>query len=225
MRPKNLKFPFRWEERAPLFADGVLYVPRYYFSHEAFADEGFTKALEEFSSVAIEYCSGNGTWIAEKAAEKPETLWIAVEKRFDRVQKIWAKKKNHGLENLLIVCGAAEAFTKHYLKDGCINEIYVNFPDPWPKEKHAKNRLFQRPFIEEMKRVAKEDARVLLVTDDVEYSEQMLQEMTGEGLFAPALSAPHYSTEWEGYGTSFFEVLWREKGRTIRYLPFVQLSQ
>jgi tRNA (guanine-N7-)-methyltransferase len=224
MKPKNLKFPFDWESRAPLFADGVLYVPKYYALHEDWPKEELWKELSVYPKVAIEYCSGNGTWIAERAKQDLSTLWIAVEKRFDRTRKIWSKKHNFFLKNLLIVCGEALTFTKHYLPDQCIDSIYVNFPDPWPKSRHAKNRLIQKPFIEEISRISKDLAEATFVTDDAPYSLQMIEEMQ-KGKWNSSLPDPFYQTYWSEYGESYFDSLWREKKREIRYLQFTNHQQ
>jgi tRNA (guanine-N7-)-methyltransferase len=220
MKPKDLKFPFRFEARAPLLSDGVLYVPKYYQEHSLWPQDGLKTILSSFSSISLEYCSGNGTWIIEKAKSDPSTLWIAVEKRFDRVQKIWSKKHNYSLDNLLIICGDAMTFTEHYLPEKVVDKIFVNFPDPWPKDKHAKHRLFQNPFIQQMARVAKDQGEAVLVTDDENYSDQMVSSMTSEGLWRSAYIDPFYRTEWPNYGSSFFEELWKHKGKTIRYMQF-----
>ena len=220
MKPKNLKFPFRFAERAPIFSEGVLYVPKHYAEHGAYPKEELNHFISSFDSVCIEYCSGNGVWVAEKAKENPRVLWIAVEKRFDRVQKIWAKKQNMSLDNLLVVCGDAETFTEHYLQKSSINGVFVNFPDPWPKEKHAKNRIFRQPFIQQLSRVVLSGGEVILVTDDEVYSHQMIAEMTAGNHFRSAFPEPYYKTEWPGYGASFFEELWRAQGKSIRYMKF-----
>ena len=220
MKPKNLKFPFRWAERAPLFSEGVLYVPKHYAEHETYPKEELNYFISSFDSVAVEYCSGNGVWVAEKAKENPLILWIAVEKRFDRVQKIWAKKQNMDIGNLLIVCGDVTTFTRYYLPKDSVNKVFVNFPDPWPKEKHAKNRIFRQPFIEEISRVVCKGGEAVLVTDDEVYSLQMIAEMTQGNLWQPSFADPYYKTEWPGYGNSFFEELWRRQGKNIRYMKF-----
>jgi tRNA (guanine-N7-)-methyltransferase len=220
MKPKKLKFPFSWESRSPLLLDDVLYVPRYYEQHDEWSKESLNLRLSSFESISIEYCSGNGTWIAEKALENPSILWIAVEKRFDRVQKIWAKKHNLLIPNLLIVCGDALVFTKHYLKSQLVDQIFINFPDPWPKAKHAKNRVIREPFVKEMHRISKLGAETVLVTDDATYSEQVSLEMLRDDIWEASYPSPFYVTEWPGYGSSFFDSLWRERGREIRYMKF-----
>lgn len=222
MKPKNLKFPFRWEERAPLLLEKVLYIPKYYHKHEEWPKEPFEDVLASYDTAFVEYCSGNGTWIAEKAKESPKTLWIAVEKRFDRVQKIWSKQQNFALDNLLIVSGDANIFVQFYLREASVDRVFINFPDPWPKERHAKNRLLQEPFIQRMWKSVKSQGEVTLVTDDIDYSLQMIQEMQRNTLWSSTFSEPFYTEEWPGYGSSYFESLWREKGKSIRYMNFVK---
>lgn len=225
MRPYNLKFPFRWESREPLLLDSVLYVPKCYDRHDLWPKEELKEFLSTFKSIAVEYCSGNGLWVAEKAQECPSKLWIAVEKRFDRVQRIWAKKHNLSLQNLLVVCGEAEAFTKYYLEPDLVDQIFINFPDPWPKARHAKKRIVQDSFVREMARISKVGAETILVTDDELYSSQMSFEMMKGGLWASLLPDPFYATDWPEYGTSFFESLWKDQGKEIRYMKFKKIQE
>lgn len=221
MKPKNLKFPFEWEARSPLLQDDVLYVPKHYELHDVWSKKNLLgKYFSRFTSISVEYCAGNGEWIAEKAKENLNTLWIAVEKRFDRVRKIWAKKHNFSLDNLFIVCGDAFTFTKYYLPSNVVDKVFVNFPDPWPKARHAKHRVLQDCFVMEMARVVKERGEVVWVTDDAPYSLQILTEMLQAKIWYPSFSSPFYTTDWPAYGTSFFEALWKERGREIRYMKF-----
>lgn len=168
----------------------------------------------------MEYCSGNGDWVVGKALQFPEWNWVAVEKRFDRVRKIWSKMHNQGVKNLLIVCGEAMTFSREYLPDSCVEEIFINFPDPWPKRGHAKHRLIQPSFSEECARVVKQKGNLTLVTDHPDYSSQMIEVMLQSPGWISRFPSPHYMTEWPGYGGSFFDTLWRAKGLTIHYHQF-----
>lgn len=203
--------------------DGVLYIPDYYEKHKDFKLPDWETIFGNNNPVVIEYCSGNGTWIADKAKDKTKN-WIAVEWRFERVQKIWSKKKNQKLDNLFIVCGDARLFISEYLQDQSIDGVYINFPDPWPKDKHAKNRLFQPPFITELTRTLKSGAFLTIATDDPPYSQQIADVIVANPSWKSAHPAPYYVTEWEGYGASYFDSLWRQKGREIRYFQFLKLQ-
>ncbi|HEY2810350.1 MAG TPA: tRNA (guanosine(46)-N7)-methyltransferase TrmB [Rhabdochlamydiaceae bacterium] len=222
MSPKDLKFPFKWDDRLPWMGDKVFFVPNFYDRHDkmffpSWEDE---RVFGRRAAVRIEYCAGNGDWIIEKALAHPESNWVAVEKKFHRVRKIWSKMKNQGVSNLFIVCGEAFTFTKHYVSDGSFEAIYINFPDPWPKLRHAKHRLFHSGFLTEMARSSQTKAQLIVVTDHVEYASRIVQTLCEHCTWQPVFQAPYFVTEWLDYGTSFFDALWRKLGKTIHYLQF-----
>lgn len=218
MKPKDLKFPFSWEERRPLLQDGVFYVPHYYFAHDA---KDFPKLQTFFAQdlpLCIEFCSGNGDWVIDQCKKK-QMNWICVEKRFDRVRKIYSKRANAGLENLLIVCGEALCFSQNYLPSESLDAFHINFPDPWPKDKHAKHRLCRSDFVQDLRRIVKEDAKGHWVTDDASLAKQIIQEMLK--CFRSDFPSPFFSHHCPDYGkSSWFESLWRSKERKIHYLQF-----
>jgi len=220
MKPKDLKPPFTWGEQYTTIQDQVFYTYEPYGKDPEFTFPGWSDVFENHRPVKIEYCSGNGDWVAYQAQQDPESNWVAVEKLFGRVRKIWSKAKNYNLENLLCVCGEALYTTSTYFPPESVAEVYVNFPDPWPKKRHAKYRLIQDSFVDEMYRILEDGGMVTLVTDDEPYSIQMIEVFLRHPGFYSNTPEPYYFTEWKDYGTSYFEVLWREKGKSIRYHQF-----
>jgi len=218
MRPKHLKSPFKWHQRQVVIEDRIWYIPKR-CEHDNFVFPGWINA-QTFAvdqPINIEFCSGNGDWIAAKALANPYENWIAVEKKFPRVRKIWSKLKNHQIPNLLIICGEGLHTIQHYFSSNIIQSIYVNFPDPWPKNAHAKHRLVQPNFMLEIARILKVEGTFTLATDDQEYSDRVIKEMQEIHEFSSLLSDPFYCHEIENYGVSFFEDLWRTQGKEIRY--------
>jgi tRNA (guanine-N7-)-methyltransferase len=227
MRPKDLKASFKtFAERKPSLEDRVLTVPRFYEAHEEFIMPSLSseEIFGREAPIAIEFCSGNGEWITKMAEENPDYDWIAVERQYKRVRKIWSKMKNRGIRNLLIVCGNAEDLCEYYLPAAVAEKIYINFPDPWPKKRHAKNRLIQVPFAKQMAYITKEKGKVMVVTDDALYSEQVLEEMKNSKAWDTIHSFPYYLTSMDGYGSSYFNRLWEEMGKEIRFIPFIKGS-
>ncbi len=222
MKPKDLKCPFTWVTRRPLICDQVLYVPEYYDRHHEYTFPGWSspEVFGREASIEIEYCSGNGAWIAEKALAHPERNWVAVELQFERARKIWSKIQNLKLKNLLVVCGEALTFTKYYVQEAVFTASYVNFPDPWPKERHLKNRLLQEPFFSELSRVSLPSAVLTIATDHAAYAHSTIEGLQASSQWASCHPAPHYITEYPGYGTSYFDELWREKGIDIHYIQY-----
>lgn len=223
MNSNGLKAVFTWSERRVLIQDRIWYFPDY---HE---DTQFTfpgwDSPELFGNnhpIHVEYCSGNGLWIAQKAAENPEINWVAVEIQFKRVKKIWSKVKNQKLSNLIIVCGEGNRWTRTYVPSNSISKAYVNFPDPWPKGRHAKHRIINQGFAKEMGRILSPGGEMMMVTDDAPYSDIMVETFIKAPRFQPKTPLPYYLTEYEGYGSSYFDELWRDKGREIRYHQFIK---
>ena len=222
----DLFYPFSYDKRRPIFIGPILFVPEF-FTQE---DQNFHKnfSCQEWSSIfnhqkiRVEFCSGNGQWIIDRAKKHPDILWIAVEIRFDRVQKIYKKIKQDQLNNCLVVLGMGELFAKYYLKPSSIEKAYINFADPWPKRKHAKNRICQQAFFDLLKIALKDGGQIVIATDDEDYMQQGVDELLKSGF--NALNPHPFFKELEAdYGTSFFEDLWAKKGKKNLKTEFIKL--
>lgn len=221
MRPKDLKSPFTSKPKEVFvdLSEQILFMPAR--CNFPCLKDTLNKVFSKFSSVHIEFCSGNGHWIAEKARKYPEILWVAVEKKFDRVQKIWSKMKNDQLSNYFIVCGDAFDVCREYFETGLFDAAYINFPDPWPKKKHAKFRLMQPFFISQLERILKNKGLLYFVTDDLNYSQTTLQSLIKEpSNFESLLPCPYYESNLDNYGPSYFRSLWEEKKRGFYFSKF-----
>ena len=224
MQPKDLKPPFTWKERRVELGEGLLFVPPGLTMEEyaSFDLPPWRELTGHEGPIALELCSGNGDWIVQKARENPGTLWLALEKRFDRCRKIWSKRANGGIANLFIVCGEAKTITEHYFKQPFLSSVWVNFPDPWPKNRHAKNRLIVPSYLSLLQPALLPRGSFTVATDDFDACQRMSRALLQQPRFTPCLSAPYYTTDYPAYGSSYFERLWKEKGRTLYYLQFVK---
>ncbi|HSX38883.1 MAG TPA: tRNA (guanine(46)-N(7))-methyltransferase TrmB [Chlamydiales bacterium] len=222
-KPSDLKIPFIWEERRPIMLDHFLYVPEHYDRHPAWSAIPWEDPSIFGSSrpVFLEYCSGNGQWICERAKKHPEMNWVALELRFDRARKIWLRMYRDHLPNLFIMCGEARILTRYYIPKKSLSKVFVNFPDPWPKLRHAKHRLIQISFLKEMGKAMLPQAEAHFVTDDAVYAAQMLRELRNSPEWIPKLADPHYVLNPPDYGDSFFSDLWKKKGHNIYFIPFI----
>lgn len=217
---KDLRIPFTWETRQPIVLDRFFYIPGFYNHHTEWGQISWENWFGNNQPVYLEYCSGNGQWIADRAKQNPHLNWVAVEKRFDRARKIWLKVHREEIPNLFVVCGEALTFTRYYPPDASVAEIFVNFPDPWPKLRHAKHRLIQGEFLEAVARVVTPKGKGTFVTDDPPYASQMLEEIKKCQAWRFLLDAPHYTQDLHDYGNSYFAELWKTKGRSFHTIPF-----
>ena len=200
-----------------------MYIPGHYERHSEWGHLHWSSE-ELFGNdkpVVIEFCCGNGQWIGEMAKKHPEYNWLGVDKLFERARKVWAKIHREEIPNLFVVCAEALTFIRHYILSSSVHAVYINFPDPWPKLRHVKNRLVNQAFLEALSLILKPVARVFLTTDDFPYVEWTLKEFSHSCLWTPVHPEPHYITNIEGFGRSFFNDLWIQQGRTIYHLEYI----
>lgn len=222
VKAQDFRLPFSWEERKACVHEKLWYLPEKkdssFFIFPGWHSDVF---FGNMNPVHIEYCSGNGSWILEKAQMNPEINWVAVEKQFDRARKIWAKIHNLKLSNCIVCWAEGLQLTKQFLHDETIHEIYINFPDPWPKRRHAQFRIVSNPFLLELKRILKKDGHATVVTDDKPYSQIIIKEFSKLPKdFSSTIEEPYFSEPPSHYGSSFFEELFRLKGKNIHYHRF-----
>ncbi len=195
-------------------------------SREAFDAQSF---FANSHPICVEFCSGNGAWIEQKALHSPQCNWIAVERRLDRAQKIWHRKIRSELSNLAIACAEAALFCAMFLPTHGVQQCFVNFPDPWPKARHAKHRLLKPTFLSDLERALVAGGHLLVASDDAQLMEQLESDLRSGAHFHLNRHLVH-SGDW-GYGTSFFAELWRSKGRKLHLahcrapLPSVHLQR
>ena len=225
MRPKDLAFTIHgFDSRAPSYIDGVLTVPSFFTGHDLNKFPELKKRLERAKTLHVEICSGNGEWIADRAQKNPDIFFVAVEKKFMRVRKIWSKMKNRDLKNLLIVSGMGEDFFDHYLEKHSVDQIFINFPDPWPKKRHAKHRIIKDSFLPPIASILKHGGTITVTTDSKEYSEEIIEVFERSPLFKNLYEQEGFAPLDEAYGGSYFRRLWEEDGRTNRLMSFENLE-
>lgn len=220
MKPTDLQYPFVDQEKKVLLQDSILFVPD---KLKEYSYPPFSSLFEKDQPIHIEYCSGNGAWIVENARQQPNINWIAIEIRYDRARKIWSKIKNHSLKNLVVIWGEGAKVTNEFLPSDVIQEVFINFPDPWPKRRHWNKRIIQQPFLAAIHRILTPAGKFTFVTDDPTYSQILLDEMEQFQKFKNVHPEGFIDVK-EGYGSSYFEELWRAKGRKIRYHEFLKAN-
>lgn len=221
----DLRIPFLWKDRHPVLLDRCLYIPSFFHLHNEWKVIPWSdpQIFGDNKPVIIEYCSGNGQWICDRAKAHPNVNWVAVEKRFDRARKIWARLHREELTNLFVVCGEALTFTRYYVPKASVSEVFINFPDPWPKLRHAKHRLVSKDFTNALECILVPQGKVMITTDDLPYVNYVL-EVISQSQWKPLCPEPFFKTDVPDFGSSYFCDLWKKKGRSIYHLLFEALS-
>lgn len=129
----------------------------------------------------LEIGMGKGRFLTEMALRHPERNYIGIEKYSSVLVRALEKRaENPQLGNLLFLRMEAEDLTEVF-GEGEAAGIYLNFSDPWPKDRHAKRRLPSREFLARYDRILKPDGRVEFKTDNRRLFEFALEEAAAAG--------------------------------------------
>lgn len=115
--------------------------------------------------IQIEIGMGKGKFITTLAQNNPEVNYIGIEKYSSVLVRALEKMEELKLENLIFIRMDAEAITEVF-EEGEIDKIYLNFSDPWPKDRHAKRRLTSKEFFARYNSILKKDGVVEFKTDN-----------------------------------------------------------
>lgn len=113
----------------------------------------------------IEIGMGKGAFIMEQAHRNPDINFVGIEKFSSVLIRALEKQDAEQLPNIRFIRMEAEYITDVFAKDE-VDRIYLNFSDPWPKERHAKRRLTSRQFLERYDKILKEDGIIEFKTDN-----------------------------------------------------------
>jgi len=143
------------------------------------------KWAEEFPNKAplyIEIGMGKGRFIVDNAIKYPEINFIGIE-RYSSVL-LRALQKLDELEtipsNLKFICMDAKEITEVF-EEGEVDKIFLNFSDPWPKDRHAKRRLPSREFLKRFDVVLKKEGVIEFKTDNRDLFDFAVEELEPAG--------------------------------------------
>lgn len=115
--------------------------------------------------VRIEVGMGKGKFLMELAALHPELNYIGIERYSSVLLRALQKMEEKELTNLKFICMDA-AEIEEVFAPGEVDRIYLNFSDPWPKDRHAKRRLPSRQFLAKFDKILKPEGRLEFKTDN-----------------------------------------------------------
>lgn len=113
----------------------------------------------------IEIGTGKGRFIMELAAIHPEINYVGIEKYSSVLFRATQKMEEDPLPNVRFIRMEAEHILRFFEKNE-VERVYLNFSDPWPKERHAKRRLVSREFLDRYRVLLRQGGHLEFKTDN-----------------------------------------------------------
>ena len=123
--------------------------------------------------IHLEFGCGYGLFLRDLAARRPEEAFLGIEHDRGAALRTARKLMLAAADNARVVMGDAFWVLHGLFRGGMVGDVYVNFPDPWPKRRHASRRYIRQPFVEELHRKMAPGHTVYLATDVLAYAEEM----------------------------------------------------
>jgi tRNA (guanine-N7-)-methyltransferase len=158
---------------------------------------------------------GKGKFIVENALNNPDINYIGIEK-YDSVVAKALQKIDKKLDNLVIV--RADANIIQDIFDHEVTCIYLNFSDPWPKNRNAKRRLTHERFLTRYENIFKGEKTIFLKTDNVGLFEFSIESLSCFGYSLKNVSLDLVNSGFEGNIMTEYEKKFTDKGIKINRL-------
>lgn len=152
-----------------------------YVIHEPEAKKGaWSEVFGNDHPIHIEIGMGKGRFMMDMAALHPEINYIGIEKYSTVLLRAIQKMEQNELPNLVFIRMDAEDICEVFAPEE-VSKIYLNFSDPWPKDRHAKRRLPSKEFLARYHQFLKKDGRLEFKTDNTDLFNFALEELEPAG--------------------------------------------
>lgn len=174
-------------------------------------------ALEVFKNnnpIHIEIGCGKGQFMMGLAKHFPDINFIAIEKYDSVLVRCLEKVSQDDIPNLKLVLLDA-LMLKEVFDKGEVEEIYLNFSDPWPKTRHAKRRLTSYIYLDIYRNILASDGAIIQKTDNRSLFESSLESLSQNDWYLTNISLDLHKTELFNITTEY-EDKWSPKGPIYR---------
>ena len=173
----------------------------------------WNKVFNNNNPIYIEIGMGKGKFILENALKYPNINFIGIEK-FDKVIcKAIVKSDEYNLNNLKLIRIDAKELNEVFDKE--INLIYLNFSDPWPKDRHEKRRLTNETFLKIYDNIFNSTKQIIMKTDNRSLFEYSISSLSKYGYVIRNLNIDLHNSTEEDIITTEYEDKFINKGNPI----------
>ena len=160
-------------------ANDIIIKGKYYVDNPYQYKGDWNKYYHNDRPIYVEIGMGKGNFIIENAKRYKDINFIGIEKYDSVLVRAIQKSDELDIDNLKIV--RIDANKLNEIFDREIDTIYLNFSDPWPKDRHAKRRLTSPIFLGIYDNIFKNVKRIIMKTDNIDLFNYSLDSLIENG--------------------------------------------
>lgn len=174
----------------------------------------WNEKFQNDNPIHVEFGTGRGKFLTTLAKQNPNINYIAMEMKEEVLLKAVEKAVENELNNILFIWGDVNNILDYFDK-GELSRVYINFCDPWPKKRWYKRRLTYRGFLENYKKLLKDDGEIHFKTDNEKLFEFSLNEFSEANLKFKNITLDLANSDYEGNVTTEYEDKFMSYGMKI----------
>ncbi len=154
------------------------------------------------SALEVDLGSGKGRFLLAHAARHPEVSCLGIDCLLLRVLRVEREARRRRLANLRLLYVEACYAVSYLLPPRSVTTFYIFFPDPWPKRRHHRRRMFDAGFLDALERTLAPGGAVHVATDHLDYFERIRKTFLDDARFEclpPFTPAEEERTDFELY--------------------------
>ncbi|MFH1477703.1 MAG: tRNA (guanosine(46)-N7)-methyltransferase TrmB [Verrucomicrobiota bacterium] len=143
---------------------------------------------------------GKGRFLLARAAAYPQISFLGLDRQTRRLAKVERKAQRAQLANIRLLYAEAAYAVTHLLPRDSVAAYYIFFPDPWPKRRHHRRRLFDAAFLDALNTTLMPGGCIHLATDHPAYFESIRRLLAGDARLTamePFVTTPEEHTDFE----------------------------
>jgi tRNA (guanine-N7-)-methyltransferase len=172
--------------------------------------------------VEMEIGSGKGGFLLSRAREHPERNYFGVEWANKYYRYAADRMVRWGMTNVRLMRTDARHLVMHHLPAESLQILHIYHPDPWPKKRHHKRRLFQPAFVRAATDALVADGRIAVQTDHEEYFNWIREVVTSEPRLTEIPFDQPETGVTNGRVSTNFEVKYIREGRAIYQIALMK---
>lgn len=174
--------------------------------------------------IYLELGCGKGTFVAVHGSENPNINYVAIDIKDEvlvlakrNIEKAYNEKEIQ-VNNLKLMAQEIFLINDVFSKEDIVDRIYINFCNPWPKERHKKRRLTYPTQLEKYKEFLSKDGKIYFKTDDDELFDESLEYFKETGFEIEYITYDLHNSDFVGNVRTEHENMFSEQGINIKFL-------
>ena len=170
----------------------------------------FNEIFDPVRPIEVDIGCGKGRFLLAHAAANRHLQFLGIERLLARVRSMDRKLQRMGLDNVHLIRLEAGYTLQRFIPAHAVSRFYLLFPDPWPKRRHHKRRLFDAAFRSLIWSRLIPEGEIQIATDHLDYFADIQRQLANDPRFDPVPAVERLPEEQTN-----FEQLFRTKGYPI----------